>query len=330
MLQKILYTAIALAFGGTSLCAQMAGWQDHYRRGDQFLTQGKIEEARQELLSALSKAEGERLDGPKAGLILDALGRTEYQAGRYRLAAKYFDLSLQIWTPHSPEQAAGLCNAGQAYQAMGQQRRAEDSFRRALEILPQSPQIWVSLGQILFLRRRYAAAEAAQRKALTMYQDSRSPDAAIPLNDLAILYQAQLKNQQAEEALAQAVALLPAGQRRARILANLGALQWKMGRKNDAESQLRSALGEMEQAVGPGHPDVGRILEDYSAVLKKTGRGDEARSLEKRAQGIRSAFAPNDNRGGATVDWRDLKLEHPRPQRATVPNWYRKQWSAER
>ena len=94
-------------------------------------------------------------------------------------------------------------------------------------------------------------------------------------------------------------------QARARMLANLGTSSWKVGEKKQAVTWLSQALAEMESIVGPNHPDVARILEDYSTVLRKTGRGTEAKEFEKRARDIRSSFAAHT--GEATVDWRDLK-----------------------
>ena len=63
----------------------------------------------------------------------------------------------------------------------------------------------------------------------------------------------------------------------------------------------------MERAVGPQHPDVGKVLEDYSIVLQKAGRKPEAKQIAQRAQEIRSSFAAHTNSDHATVDWRDLK-----------------------
>ena len=285
----------------------LADWRHHYRLGDALLTQGKIEEAERELLAALQEAEEARTEGPGLGAVLDALGRAEMQAGRYRPAVKHFERSLGIWEAKSGARALALCNAARAYKAIGERSRAEDSIRRALEILPQSPTIWLILGQVLYQKGGYVEAETAFRKALAIWEESGSPEAGAALNDLALLYQARRMNQKATEAFARAVAIMAPGQARARVLTNLGVLSWKQGRKSEAVSYLSRALQEMETAVGPDHPDTGRVLNEYSAALRKSGRGAEAREMEKRADGIRSAFAAQINGGPGTVDWRDLK-----------------------
>ena len=298
---KRLLTALLLAL------PVLAEWRQHYGLGDALLTQGKLEEAQRELAAALQEAEAAHQEGPSLGVILDALGRAELQAGRYRPALKYFERSLGIWAPQSEARAHALCNAAQAYQSIGEWSRAEDSVRRALEILPQSPQIWLVLGQVLYLKHDYVGAETAQRKALVIWEESKSPEAATALNDLAVLYQARRKNQQAVEALERAVAIMAAGQARARVLTNLGVLSWKLGRRSEGDAHLSRALKEMETAVGPHHPDTGKVLNEYSAVLWKTGRKIEASEMEKRAHEIRSAFASQTNSGQGSVDWHDLK-----------------------
>ena len=44
-------------------------------------------------------------------------------------------------------------------------------------------------------------------------------------------------------------------------------------------------------ALGPEHPDVAQSLENYSALMRKTGRSDEAAALEARAKAIRAKHA---------------------------------------
>ena len=81
--------------------------------------------------------------------------------------------------------------------------------------------------------------------------------------------------------------MAPKGQGRARMLANLGTLSWKNGAKRQAAAYLRRALSEMEAAVGPQHPDIVHILDDYALVLKKTGLKPESEGIAKRAAEMR-------------------------------------------
>jgi tetratricopeptide (TPR) repeat protein len=280
-------------------------WEQRYRTGEQLLSEGKVDEAHRELAAALADAESGGRGRAGIVTILDALGRTEFRAGRYRPAAEYFERSLKFTAKGSHAEAVAHSNAGQAYLALGNTVRAEASFRAAREILPRSAHLWHLMGQVLFQERRFAEAESALQNALHIWGESDPSNSASALNDLAILYQVQHRQRQALETLKRAVGVALPGQARARILANLGSSSWKLGEKQQALRWLSEALAEMERIVGPDHPDVGRILEEYATVLKKTGRGTEAKELEKRARDIRSSFAAHT--GKATVDWRDLK-----------------------
>ncbi len=46
-----------------------------------------------------------------------------------------------------------------------------------------------------------------------------------------------------------------------------------------------------EKALGPDHPHVATSLENYAALLRKTGRADEATEIEGRAKAIRARHA---------------------------------------
>ena len=285
----------------------LANWQERFRSGENLLKLGKAQEAHRELLAALREADAARLAGPELGVILDALGRADFQLGNYRSAARYFERSLKIWNPRSKARATALCSVGEVYQAMGDYRRAEAVFRESLEVLPSAPQVWLVLGQVLLLRRDYGQSEASLNKALALFEELKSDQVAVVMSDLAALKYAQLNYPKALEILQRALLLLGPGQPRSRVLANLGLLNWKLGRKSEAETNFKLALVEMETAVGRQHPDVGRILDDYSEVLKKTGRTKEYREMKIRADGIRADFAIQTNSGRATIDWRDLK-----------------------
>ena len=59
----------------------------------------------------------------------------------------------------------------------------------------------------------------------------------------------------------------------------------------EAQPLYKRALAIREKALGPEHPDVAQSLENYSALLRKTGRSDEAAILEARAKAIRAKHA---------------------------------------
>lgn len=234
----------------------------------------------------------------------DSLGRAEFRAGNYRTARKHFEKQMPLVTDQPEARARLLANLAQTYCSLGEISRAKKAIAEASAILPDDARLLHLRGQILFTARRYPEAEAAFEKARALADPSLS---ATALGDLSLLLQARNEHARAVRLLEQGVASVPAGQARARLLANLGVLKFKTGAKQDAARFLEQALAEAEAAVGPHHPDIAKIAEDYAAVLEKTGRRKEAKSYSQRAEAIQTAFIAQTNSTQVTVDKSDLK-----------------------
>lgn len=236
----------------------------------------------------------------------DAQGQAEFQAGRFRAAKNLFEQSARL--PHDSvlSQSAAYANLAQAQLALGELTAAETALRKAITLAPHLGRLWNQLGQVLFLKRQFGESEAAQLKALALTARGDPQTAAVILSDLAILYDKTGTKGKAMGSLQRAFELLPPSHARARILANLGVFSWKYGRTSAAARYLEQALLEMQQFAGTNHPDVGKVLEDYSSVLSKSGQKQTARQMAARAQEIRSAAFPQNNDRRETVNWRDL------------------------
>ncbi len=59
-------------------------------------------------------------------------------------------------------------------------------------------------------------------------------------------------------------------------------------RHAEAEPLYKRSLAISEKALGAEHPDVAASLENYSALLRKTGRVGEAARMERRAEKMRT------------------------------------------
>ena len=269
----------------------LADWFSRFQSGEDLLKQGQPESAIQELRSALA----ERPDHPA---ILDALGRAEFRAGRYRSARKHFDQASRIATK---DRAAVLTNSAMASIALGDPRRAESLVRQAMALEPLNVTVLKVLAEALYLQKRFSEAKVTLQKILTIQND------AVTKGDLATLYRAEHKNEMAMALLQQAVSEITPGQARARLLTNLGVLQWESGMRERSEKTLQDALEEAEASVGPDHPDTARILEQYSELLRRNGRKAEAKKAAERAVAIRASSASQTNENGFTVDWRDSR-----------------------
>ncbi len=296
-----MYKFLALAILAASA---QADWLQSYRVGETLLAGGQASDAIEAFKLALGQAEAVGASSLQFVAIHDAMGRAAFGGGQYRNSRKHFERALSSLAADGPPEARApiLANLGQACQELGELARARMLYREALEAVPDRGAVWNSLGGVLFLERRYDEAEDAHRRAMT---DPRA--AAAARNNLAVVLEARGKLREAAALIAQSIPSAPAGQPRARMLANLGGLQLKLGNGAEAAAALRRSLEEMESAVGPAHPDVARILESYGHVLRKTGRKTEAKVAARRAETIRASFAGQTNADGTTVDYRDLK-----------------------
>ncbi len=73
-------------------------------------------------------------------------------------------------------------------------------------------------------------------------------------------------------------------------LNNLASLYQDQGNDAAAEPLYRRSLAIKEKVLGPDHPDVATSLENYAALLRETGRVDEAAEMEARAKAIRAKY----------------------------------------
>ncbi len=46
----------------------------------------------------------------------------------------------------------------------------------------------------------------------------------------------------------------------------------------------------MEKVLGPEHPNVAKVLDNYAALLRETGRDSGAAEMENRANAIRAKY----------------------------------------
>ncbi len=66
---------------------------------------------------------------------------------------------------------------------------------------------------------------------------------------------------------------------------------YALGRYQEALPFAEIAMRLGEREFGPDHPDVAQGLENYAALLRKTGRSAEATRMKARAKAIRARHA---------------------------------------
>jgi len=239
-------------------------------------------------------------------LDYDAKGRAEFAAGQFRAARSSFEQAASQLEGQPVGQAIVLTNLGMTLVALGEQTLAERALRKATALSPESARSWQYLAQAVLQKGDKREADRLLRKALTLVGSESRLEASC-LSDLATILIQTKRKPEATEILGKAIAIAGEGQARARMLKNLGALKWDLGKLDEAEGLLARALAEMEAAVGKAHPDVAQILDDYAVVLQKRGRKLEARKTAARAESLRQSFGWQANTGKSTVDWRDIR-----------------------
>ncbi len=169
--------------------------------------------------------------------------------------------------------------------------------------------------------------------------EDTDPRRALTLGNLADLYRSQARDEEAEAAYLESLALLegidgPDSPRVARFAADVAVFYTALGRVEEAEPLYRRALEALEWTHGFYHDDVLElrtmlagfllqqaryaeaeplylevlailldapdpdrdldrvltVLDEYAALLRATGRGDEAAAAEARARAIRARF----------------------------------------
>ncbi len=71
-------------------------------------------------------------------------------------------------------------------------------------------------------------------------------------------------------------------------LNDLASLYQDQGKYTEAEPLYKRSLAIYERVLGPEHSHVATSLENYAALLRKTGRVGEAARMETRAKKMRT------------------------------------------
>ncbi len=150
-------------------------------------------------------------------------------------------------------------------------------------------------GWYLHTRGEYAAAQAYEEKALTIYRavlGDEHPDTAMILNNLAVTYEDRGRLKDAATLHQQALAIRRStfGENHPQTAAsqnNLALVYHHLGKLDDAASLYRQALVIRCQVLGDEHPDVATSMTNLAGVYHDQRKFDEAVSLYQQALPLR-------------------------------------------
>jgi len=207
--------------------------------------------------------------------------------------------------------AQSLGNLADLYSDQRKPKEAESLYLRSLEIRQkvlgsQHPDTITTLDNLATLytaQRRYLEAEMLYRRTVAAWGKilgPEHPEVATNLNNLAMLYYAQANYRDAEPLFQRALAIRekalgPEHLDVAISLNNLALVYQAQGKYSDAEPLYKRSLEILERAAGLPLR-VATVLTNYAALLKKTGRGTEAKEMKARAKTIRERHGRADRR----------------------------------
>jgi tetratricopeptide (TPR) repeat protein len=252
-------------------------------------------------------------DHEEAAKCLAGLGVLFNNARRLPEAAAVLRRALTIYERggerHDSRAADTLEQLARLVVRDGQLGEAEALYQRALTLREQAegPEGYFVGSLLLQIARFYAQdlhrmveAEQLHRRALAIYEKTPGKDSPQALScryGLAALCHAQGRWGEADNLLRENIRLYEQAEvaeywaaphqiNLASSLSLLATVCCEQGAYREAELLLQRALAIKEERMGPEHPHVAWLLEQYSRVLQVAGQLAEAGSLEARAQGI--------------------------------------------
>jgi tetratricopeptide (TPR) repeat protein len=293
---------------------------DNLSEGRQLSAEGRYADARARLTAALRGAQAGS-DTRTVAMILDYLGVNEEDSGDYRQAETYLNHALSTIHPYSPHDPVLIdlqTHLAELYMAELRPGDAEPLLRRTLGVLrgAVSPD-WLLLARAEedlalagVMQNRYDEPEKLLRHSQGLIEGQLGPANPRLTNGL-FAFAALLT---AEHRYAEAVApaerawqilhgtnLSLAKADLATACTALCTVYFRVGRTAEALSFAREAVDLAEAVVGRNHPCVARCLSNYAYILKHTGRKDEAKEIQKRADEI-SKKLPSGATDGNTVN----------------------------
>jgi tetratricopeptide (TPR) repeat protein len=154
-----------------------------------------------------------------------------------------------------------------------------------------------NLAQVYFEQRQYAKAEPLLQRALVVAEfpfGAESASVTTSVNDLANLYRVERRYAEAVPLYERTIAILgevayaSKSFNLAVALNGLGLTFGEQGKYEEAERLFERSLAILETVKGKDSSDVAASLRNLASVYRRTGRSEQAQSLEDRAVRIKA------------------------------------------
>jgi tetratricopeptide (TPR) repeat protein len=240
-------------------------------------------------------------------ILADALCAEGYDEEARKTATEALALGRQTLDTRSPDFALFLISLGQILKELGKLGQAEELSQSALQILQRTQAAdrvdlataYQNVAVIQDLRRHPRKALATIDLALATWSQlppPQHPSVVYALSTKIIVY-AKLKTfKQGEELMAHLLALGESvfghnHPERVILLNNAAAFYVAEKKYGDAEALLREVAYIAQHQLAAGHPITRSTLLNYSYVLAKLNRKDEAARVRAESDVVRAGLA---------------------------------------
>jgi tetratricopeptide (TPR) repeat protein len=263
---------------------------------------GELEEARKTLLSAVEIGRARGASDFRLGTALNNLGSVYHHLGDGKAAARYYrEAVLMLKDSNRPDSGVWgpLINLGALRVGEGRLTEAETLYVQASEAISralgsqaaESIVVLNGLADINIRRHRYTEAERYVIDSLERLEalGGSGQHRAMALFHLATIREHRGRLGDAEALLRRAIAAWEGSVGRshptyAAAITKL-AILISVTKPVEAEALFRAALICRERQLGRDHAETGSIVAAYAGLLRKTGRKQEARLLQRRLEG---------------------------------------------
>jgi tetratricopeptide (TPR) repeat protein len=294
--------------------------KDNLREGRQLYNEGHYAEAHTKFAAALRNAQASS-DDRTVALVLDDMGVDEEDIGDYGQAETTFNHGLSRFRPPAPEDPVLISlqtHLAELYLAEGRPADAEPMLRHTIEALRRIPQPdpialgreYEDLAISCIMQQKYDEPEKLLRQSQALMETALGPMNPKLISGLFAYAALLLSQHKYTEAVAPAerawnilcTTTLPVAKPdMVAGYSGLSTVYFRAGRTEESASYARGAVELAESTLGPNHPAVARCLSNYAYILKHSGRKNEAKVVEKRAEEIMKKL-PGTASGGNSVN----------------------------
>ena len=244
-----------------------SGWENYRDQASKLLLQGRPEEARQVLEAGMREIRLQSNVSAELAAALNDVGVFAHDFAMFDEAERFLKESVAVWgriSESSPNMGHPLTNLAGLRLEQRRYSDAEKLYRRAERIVvlgfgPESPEaaeVYRGLADVRTELRQYREAEDFAKRALTILETA-------------------------------------GGDGLGNALFVLAKIEWKQGRRTEAEARLRRAVALWRESLGPRHPTYASGLASLAVFLSNSAPAEAERLFREALEVTESSLGAN-------------------------------------